>query len=129
MSKHALQLLLENTDHADRLRSYSGRSMYGRECLGVTTHSMGDLIADVMVAAADWTQDEPDGDRAAGDAAEAFRQMRTDSMGHDTIVYFPGVPFTDDDSSDDEEDDEDDEDEPNLGADSQNTKTLILMGR
>ena len=98
MSKHTLQLLLESTDHADNIRSYSGRAMYGKPCLGVTTSSLGDLIADVMWAAAEWTQDEPDFDRDVAEAAEAFRSMRTDSMGHDTIVYFPSVPFLDEDA-------------------------------
>lgn len=106
MSKHALQLLLENTDHADRLRSYSGRGMFGKDCLSVTVSSLGDLIADVMSAAVDHAIDEPDGDRAAGDAAEAFREMRIDSMGKsDTIVYFPDVLFIGDEEDEGEDDD------------------------
>ena len=106
MSKHALQVILERTDHADRVRSYSGRGMFGKECLGVTTHSQSELVADVMSAIIDHVMDEPDGDRDAGDAAEAFRNMRTDSMGRDTIVYFPNVCHVKDEEVDDSEEDD-----------------------
>jgi len=110
--KHALQLLLENTDYADRLRSYSGRGMYGKSCLGVTVSSMGDLIADLLGAAVDSTQDEPDGEMSVADAAEAVRGMRTDNMGHDTIAYFPGVPYVDDEESEEDLDDQGDDAPP-----------------
>lgn len=112
MDKHTLQLLLERTDLADNLRSYSGRAMYGKECLGVDVPQggLGGFVADVIDAAVEWTQDEPDGDRDMGDVAQAFRDMRTDSMGLGTIVYFPRVPFVGDDGEEtaDTEDADDD---------------------
>jgi hypothetical protein len=94
--KHPLQIIIENTDFAEALRSYSGCGMSSEECLGVTiSHSLGlgRFIADVMHALINFAVDEMDGDRAADIAAQAFAVMRTDSMGSGTIVYFPGVEY------------------------------------
>lgn len=102
--KHPLQSIIENTDHADDVRSYEGRGMYGRSCLGVVIScSLGEFFADVMSASLETHQ--------AADA-ESFRGMRTDSMGLGTVVYFPNVPFVgDDEDEDDNEDDADDQEE------------------
>lgn len=48
--------------------SYSGRGMYGRTCVGITTDEPEDLIADAGIKGA-----------------------RTDSMGKRTIVYWPAL--------------------------------------
>lgn len=101
--KHPLQDLLEEAGH--ECRSYSGRAMYGKECLGVDTErSLGTLIADVMEAMVS-TVDMEDGHTVSA-CADAFRQMKTDSMGLGTIVYFPGVPFVADDEEETGEDQE-----------------------
>jgi hypothetical protein len=86
-------------------RSYSGRVMFGKKCLGITLdrdQSMGELMGDIMNSFA--------GHAAKGStykladalevAAKAFRDMRTDSMGLGTIVYFPGILFDDTDEDD-----------------------------
>lgn len=94
---HRFQDILENEMGLD-VRSYSGRGMYGKQCLGVEVSrgGLGDFIADVFEAVAGNEDD-------ATLAADAFRSMSTDSMGLDTIVYFTQVPFS---SSDADEDDE-----------------------
>jgi hypothetical protein len=103
--KHPIQVAVENTEHPTR--SYSGRGMFGADCLGVTIScSLGSFIADVMNSTLDRFSDYDD-QPAAGEVAEAFRSMRTDSMGHDTIVYFPGIPYTVDDAGEDEEEEDD----------------------
>jgi len=86
---HALQQLFDEAEI--ETRSYSGRSMYGKECLAVDLNKgLGDFIADVLYA-----MQEPARRRgeAHDEIAEAFRGMVTDSMGRGIIVYFPGVPF------------------------------------
>lgn len=68
-------------------RSYSGRGMYGRCCLGVDLYqgqSLGSLIA-VLITEVDEDDRE--------DVAEAVQGMLTDSMGLGSIVYFPSVLF------------------------------------
>jgi hypothetical protein len=86
--------MLEKSDI--ETRSYSGRNMYGKVCLGVTIDrsGLGSFIASVI--------ENLDMDHVE-DISDAFRGMATDSMGMGQIVYFPSVPY--------EEGDEDAEDE------------------
>lgn len=79
----ALQKVLEENDF--EVRSYSGRGMYGKTCLGVDIpHGMGHLMATLIL-----TVDEDDRD----DVACAVETLCTDSMGLGQIVYFPRTPF------------------------------------
>lgn len=50
---------------------YSGRGMFGRECVGIVTDSPMHVIEKA--------------------AARGVRGFRTDNMGLDTIVYWPSV--------------------------------------
>lgn len=83
---------------------YSGRAMYGETCAGFTTGCEFALGIDL-------------GRLMGEDAEKLANKARTDSMGRDTIVYFPGVkledwqPEKDDRNEDDSDDEEDDEDE------------------
>lgn len=90
--KSRLQDTLEST--LDGVRSYSGRGMYGRSCLGIETDDIGDVFAAVL--------EELEGEEDTQDIQLAFKDMRTDAMGRSTIVYFPTVPFVEDDEEDDE---------------------------
>lgn len=70
-----LQQLLEDANYTTR--SYSGRGMMGKECLGVVVpdaihgaYFIGRLVADYN-----------------------FRAPRYDSMGRDTILYWPKIPY------------------------------------
>ncbi|MBX3473079.1 MAG: hypothetical protein KF754_01705 [Planctomycetes bacterium] len=68
----ALQDIAQQND--GRLRSYSGRGMYGAQCLGITTEYPNSVIEDA--------------------GAAGIKGARQDSMGLKTIVYWPkiGVP-------------------------------------
>lgn len=86
-------------------RSYSGRGMYGNNCLGVdpdTVHE-GVLFAEVLRVLDLESAEE------VAMVGKAFRRMRSDSMGRGIVVYFPGEAYQDDGAGD-----EDDEDEDNL---------------
>jgi hypothetical protein len=89
--KSDLQEFLE--DYNFECRSYSGRGMYGRECLGVVVDTMTEMFGLVYDAGA---QGVPLGTYS----------MHWDSMGTSTIFYWPGVEFVED-----EDDFEDEEDE------------------
>ena len=54
-------------------RSYSGRGMYGVECLGALADTR-EAIYSVI-------------------SAKDIRAARTDSMGFDVVVYWPQVPY------------------------------------
>lgn len=90
-------------------RKYSGRGMFGKECLGIEVDNLGSFMADIMEAIIDTS--EVDGDHtqvkvyveAMEALADAFRNMRTDSLGMGMIIYFPNIPYTkdgDDESAD-----------------------------
>jgi len=95
--KHELQVLLEYIDGVE-VRSYSGRSMYGEECLAATNCDLGPLVAAMVEAAGDGTIEH------VGEVVYALERMRTDSLGRDIIIYFPGVPFYNNASSSEDED-------------------------
>jgi hypothetical protein len=99
MSKHVLHIILESCDLA--LRPYTGRGMR-HECLAVTTDTgTGELFAAVLDGI-NWQRDDD-----LGDIAEAFRGMRTDSMGKSTIYYFPTVDYCVEAKEDGDSDDRD----------------------
>lgn len=61
--------------------SYSGRSMYGRECFGIVSAERDIVIGAALAKALAETD---------VDVLELVAVARTDNMGYDTIVYFPG---------------------------------------
>ena len=63
----------------DVREDYSGRGMFGERCFGIVAESLEEVIPILRKAL---------GDTQALDLLEA---MSTDSMGRDTIYYFPGV--------------------------------------
>lgn len=71
---------------------YSGRGMYGSHCVGFVVNR-GDEVAVGVAIATILAEDAGDEDYedALCDALDIARRANTDSMGHDTIVYFPGV--------------------------------------
>jgi hypothetical protein len=87
-----IESLVSNFDNAE-VRSYSGRNMYGRSCLGIDMESMTDAFCFALSV-----QDE--------DLAYILSQPVFDNMGRGIIVYFPNVeaPEGIDDDEDDDED-------------------------
>lgn len=101
---HALQHLLDYIGNED-VRSYSGRGMYGSECLGVVVPrgELGDFIADLVEGLGEFCDGDEDSDINHRDVADGLRMMRTDDMGRDMIVYFPGVPYVGEQEEDNEQ--------------------------
>jgi hypothetical protein len=93
-----LRAVIDNSGDCDvKVRSYSGRGMYGEQCVGVDTDG-GDfgygIVAAAMIEAAD------DDEREA--LALAFSKTRTDGMGRGIIVYWPDVAWPEGEEDDDE---------------------------
>ncbi len=88
-----IQTLLNDIDGAE-MRSYSGRNMYGKQCLGIDMESMYDAFCFALTV-----QDE--------DLCMALSNPVFDNMGRGIIVYFPNVdaPEGIDDEADDDGDD------------------------
>lgn len=100
-------------DAGYRVRSYSGRFMYGRSCLGFIVDegsaltAIGEVLENVALG-------EVDTDKIL-DRVESLgtliRDTREDNMGLGTIVYFPSVAWDDSYASEDDEDSEDEDDD------------------
>ncbi len=100
-TKSELQEIFENADMP--VRSYSGRGMFGKECLGVEVSSTREVFIAVLVAIGENYPSAEGNDTT--DLQEAFESMKTDSLGNDMIVYFERVPFfsAEDESEEEEE--------------------------
>jgi hypothetical protein len=98
-TKHPLQTICE--DVALHARSYSGRGMYGKSCLGIDVDrgGLGPMIAKIMSALAGYSEADRD------TVCEAFRtEMAQDNMGLGMIYYFPSIPYTKDEEEGSEDD-------------------------
>ena len=104
MEKSFLQNLAEEAEL--NVRSYSGRGMYKKECLGIDCNSLVTTFATLLEVLAENHFDEGSerGEAASivSELAEALRGSRVDNMGLGVIVYFPDIPFVKDDDDDDD---------------------------
>lgn len=89
-------------------RSYSGRAMYGRRCVGVTVDSDKVLSVGARLVAA-VLDDSDDPFAIAEEYAELMDKARSDSMGLDMIIYWPDVAWPADEDEDEEADDDEDD--------------------
>lgn len=62
---------------------YSGRGMYGEECLAVVVTGGALQTLAAIIEAAPSTKI----------AAKIARDLRMDNLGHDTVLYWPSTPF------------------------------------
>lgn len=92
------------------VRSYSGRGMYGRSCIGVECENP--VKAAFEIAAA-MTVDYDDCEEWLSELA---RDASTDSMGRDAILYFPSVGWVAEESGATEATDEENERVAKLGT-------------
>lgn len=108
MDKHILQVILDrlhnDEDTSDIVRSYSGRGMFGKECLAIDADGgLCYVMAHVLRTACNMARVELTGIEVE-DLCTAVESARTDSLGHSTIVYFPGIPYVETDTEDQDED-------------------------
>lgn len=103
--KHPLQVMIESSDGDLRPQSYSGRGMYGKQCLAVVGVHAGAVFSDLIGTAlyGEFSTDEKDA------IVMALCDVRQDSLGHDTVVYFPRVEYVGGSGNADADDEEDDE--------------------
>jgi len=94
--KHIIQIICEQNDI--NVRSYSGRGMYGKECLGITfKRGMG--FVNVVDAMLEYIQNNEEYYIEIESFREGIRDMQSDSMGLGTVVYFPSVEYDDSDNT------------------------------
>lgn len=95
LTTNQIDTITEAAYDADvELRSYSGRAMFGSQCIGVSSDSeSGAALFLVAVAKED------------ADLAESLaRNLRSDSLGRGIITYFPSFASVVDEDDEDEDD-------------------------
>ncbi len=70
-------------------RSYSGRGMYGKYCIGVSV----DDVSEALAAMTEFCDD-------TSEAASILRSYRSDSMGRRVIVYWPNIKWPENEKED-----------------------------
>lgn len=77
------------------VRSYSGRGMYGAECVAVSVAAGEEVRLGVVLALMALSEvaagDDPEGDLEK--LAAAMAGARTDSMGRGVVVYWPAMAW------------------------------------
>lgn len=101
MSKHIIQKILEkiNSDSFEEecyeLKNYSGKGMYGKQCLAVvtSTEEFGNLLSEITKTAFEMFEDDEATHIEQQDFFRSLRTINWDSFGLKMIVYFPSVHF------------------------------------
>jgi hypothetical protein len=92
IEKHCLQLCLEEIENGDfKVRSYSGRGMYGKSCLAI----VGDCINPVEIGYLiyEWCESNAEVLHGEVPSLNHISNMHSDSMGLGTVYYWPRIPF------------------------------------
>lgn len=92
MQKSVIQNLMESEYDAFH---YSGRGMYGKSCLAFRCTELKEFFRDLL-----YTLDGKDVNLAS--LAEEFGSMKTDSLGMDTVIYFPYTSFVEEEEEEEE---------------------------
>ena len=94
-----VETLKDNLDmnETGKIISYSGRFMYGKECLAIVTDNVAKAFLMLGSGLAY-------GGGRSSDLLEQLSEhwVRTDSMAFDTVVYFPDIALPDDFTEDEE---------------------------
>jgi len=104
------QHVVDDSGQEMRIRSYSGRGMYGKECMALVCQSYGQVarvIAGVMRFACDQAENNPESPVEVDDVEINLGRMQMDSMGRGIVAYWPDIPFEGEEDGDDEDEDED----------------------
>lgn len=80
---------IESMDY--EVRSYSGRGMYGKQCLGVETSLPATQFLLGLVGTFCENANNVDNVDDVADFVETLIHVSTDNMGRDTIVYWPSI--------------------------------------
>ena len=93
-------------------RSYSGRGMFGKKCLGVVCNNPTNVVLELISFFAENVSGQSAKETCEDvvELCEMLRGSSQDSMGHDTIIYWPNIEWKDEwdefEGSDDDSDDE-----------------------
>lgn len=98
-SKEFVEFIRDYTEYEPA--KYSGRGMYGRQCVSITHDSPEDVILDILQAKAENAPEE------VSQMIDMLRGSSQDSMGRSSVIYWPNVKWPEETTTD--EDDETEE--------------------
>ncbi len=108
-AKKVIELFKEVADdmYEVNIRSYSGRAMYDKYCVGVVCENTYDFVARVSEKIGKLNERDEDDTNLDFSASDIFSNTHQDSMGLSQIIYWPHIPWVKDVIEDNN--DEDDE--------------------
>lgn len=89
-TEHPLQTLLRHYAGDCEIRPYSGRGLYGTASLAIVG-PLGGVVAAIVAGCFAEAEEFTRAERTA--IRDAVAAVRSDSIGYDTVVYFPGTPY------------------------------------
>lgn len=91
MASNVAKLMFEVVQEIDldklKITPYSGRFMFGKECLGLQCSNIGEALNVIMLM----TQKAKEKEYLLQDIENMIANTAQDSMGYDMIVYWPDV--------------------------------------
>lgn len=83
MDTQKLEEVIE--DAGFETRHYSGRGMYGAECVAFETNDPVGDVAEIVASV--------EGTEEVYELVKAFKKSKTDAMGLGTVIYFPTYKY------------------------------------
>lgn len=88
------EILEDKFGNVINVRSYSGRGMYGKECLAFTVDEDQNKFA-VVAEITEHLFELYLNDKIEFSGPDVFSKTCQDNMGLGTVLYFPGIPYVD----------------------------------
>ena len=89
INNQSVENFKEILDQEFETYSYSGQAMYGKKCLAFNISRESSDAGVVASIVADYVDEFGDG--TVEDIVVFFERSKTDSMGLDTVMYFPSI--------------------------------------
>jgi hypothetical protein len=89
-------------EYEESFRAYSGRGMFGKQCVGITVASnqIGSTIFNIGLKIGEYEEGDVT-DCSLEEFVQCFKNVKWDNMGLDYIIYFPDIDW-DENGFDDE---------------------------
>ena len=108
MTIYELLKKTEEEENYDTLRSYSGRSMYGKECVAISGdhEELMDQIATAITVLCDYVEWGDIDSSQRYDLIHKLLQFKQDSMGLGVVYYWPCEEWNEEEEEETEDDEE-----------------------
>lgn len=95
MNKQELKELGSDISSVMECFKYSGRYMYGQQCLGIRCENPVTVVLDILkeLISDNVSEDVDQLLLYLDDVLEELKEAQFDSLGMDYVVYFPNIPW------------------------------------